>query len=151
LLERIVYVSRAAPGMTLEAVFGIIRAAHALNLRDGLSGGLIFLDGCFAQMLEGPAAPLAAAFARIAGDPRHGALTLRARERALCRLFPDQALALRSRACLDPGLMEAFGYRAGFPVERFPADVLVEFLVRACRGHRIPAPSARLDRAGTVF
>ena len=44
--------------------------------------------------------------------------------------------------------MEAFGYRAGFPVERFPADVLVEFLVSACRARPIPA---RLDRTGTVF
>jgi hypothetical protein len=140
LLERILYVSRAAPGVTLEAVFGIIRAAHALNGRDGLSGGLIFLDGCFAQALEGPGAALDAAFARIARDPRHGPVALRARERALCRLFPGP-LALRSRACLDAGLLDAFGYRPGFPVERFPADVLLEFLVRACRGRRSPEPS----------
>ena len=146
MLERIVYVSRAAPGMTLQAVFHIIRAAHARNGRDGISGALVFLDGCFAQVLEGPAAQLAAAFARIRRDPRHGALGLRTRERALCRLFPGQALALRSRACLDPGLLYAFGYRAGFPVERFPADVLVEFVVRACR-----TPAARRDRTGTVF
>jgi hypothetical protein len=140
-LERIVYVSRAAPGMALEAVFGIIREAHPLNLRDGLTGALIYLDGCFAQVLEGPSGPLAAAFARIGRDPRHAGVALRARERALCRLF-EGPLALRSRACLDPSLMDGFGYRAGFPVERFPADVLVEFLVRACR--------ARLDRTGTV-
>ena len=42
--------------------------------------------------------------------------------------------------------MDAFGYRPGFPVERFPADVLVEFLVSACR-----RPPARLDRTGPVF
>ena len=150
MLERIVYVSRAAPGTALETVFGIIRAAHVLNARDGLTGALVFLDGCFAQVLEGPAAPLTATFARIGRDPRHAALGLRARERALCRLFAGQALALRSRACLDAGLLEAFGYRAGFPVDRFPADVLVEFLVRACRGPRSLA-SARLDRTGTVF
>ena len=54
-------------------------------------------------------------------------------------------MALRSRACLDPGVLEGFGYRAGFPVERFPADVLVEFLVSACR-----ARPPMLDRKGTV-
>ena len=150
MLERVVYVSRAAPGMALETVFGIIRAAHVLNARDGLTGALVFLDGGFAQVLEGPAAPLAAAFARIGRDARHGGLALRVRERALCRLFPGQALALRSRACLDAGVLEDFGYRAGFPVDRFPADVLVEFLVRACRGRRGLA-SPRLDRTGTVF
>lgn len=138
MLARIVYVSRAAPGVTLETVFGIIRAAHPANARDGLSGGLIFLDGCFAQALEGPAPALDAAFARIGRDSRHGPVGLRARERALCRLFPGP-LALRSRACLDPGLLDGFGYRPGFPVERFPADVLLEFLVRACRGRRAAA------------
>ena len=29
---------------------------------------------------------------------------------------------------LDPGLLEAFGYRPGFPVGEFPADVLFEFV-----------------------
>jgi hypothetical protein len=133
MLERIVYVSRAAPGTGLEAVFGIIREAHAANAKAGLTGGLIFLDGGFAQVVEGPRAPLAAAFARIARDRRHEAVELRARERALCRLFRGQAMALRTRACLDPALLEGFGYSPGFPVERFPADVLVEFAIRACR------------------
>lgn len=149
MLERLVYVSRSAPGTTLEGVFGIIRAAHVRNARDGLTGGLVFLDGWFAQLLEGEGPALAAAFARIARDPRHRAPVLRARERALCRLFPGQALALRSRACLDPGLLEAFGYRPGFPVDRFPADVLVEFLVRAARGRARPL-AVPLDRTGTV-
>lgn len=141
MLERIVYVSRAAPGVTLETVFAIIRAAHALNARDQLSGGLVFLDGGFAQVIEGERAPLQACLARIGRDPRHAEMRLRARERALCRLFRGQAMALRSRACLEPALLDAFGYRPGFPVERFPADVLVEFVVRACRG----APRRRHD------
>jgi Sensors of blue-light using FAD len=133
MLERIVYVSRAAPGTGLETVFGIIREAHAANAKAGLTGGLIFLDGGFVQVVEGPRTALAAAFARIARDRRHEAVELRARERALCRLFQGQAMALRTRACLDPALLEGFGYRPGFPVERFPADVLLEFAVGACR------------------
>jgi hypothetical protein len=145
-----VYVSRAAPGLSLDEVFRIIRAAHLRNARDGLSGGLIFLDGWFAQVLEGERAPLTAAFGRIGRDPRHREIELRARERALCRLFRDQAMALRSRACLDQGLLDDFAYRPGFPVERFPSDVLVEFMVRAGRGRARPAPP-RLDRGGAVF
>ncbi|HVH02944.1 MAG TPA: BLUF domain-containing protein [Amaricoccus sp.] len=133
MLERIVFVSRAAPGLGREALYAIVREAHARNPGAGLTGALVQLDGCFAQLLEGPATPLAFAFGRIGRDPRHGALELRAREPALCRLFPGQALALRTRACLDPGLLEAFGYHPGFPVAGFPSDVLVEFLVGACR------------------
>lgn len=152
MLERIVYVSRAAAGLRREDIFGIIRSSHPLNTLAGISGGLIFLDGWFVQLLEGPPGALDACLGRIARDPRHEDLAPRSRERGLCRLFPGQAMALRSRACLDPALLAAFGYRPGFPVESFPADVLVEFLVQAC--HRVPnpvrAPGQRLDRARAV-
>jgi hypothetical protein len=138
MLERIVQVSRAAEGLRLEDVYGIIRTAHPANTLAGLSGGLIFLDGWFAQVIEGvPGAALDACLVRIAGDPRHWRLERRSRERALCRLFPSQAMALRTRTCLDPALLEAFGWRPGFPVADFPADVLLEFVVQACR--RAPA------------
>lgn len=136
--ERILYVSRAAAGTGQAELYAIIRAAHGRNRADGLSGALVFLDGWFAQLLEGPGPAVAAAFGRIARDPRHGDLALRLRGRALCRLLPGQPMALRTRACLDPGLLETFGLgpgaRPGFPVETLPADLLVEFLVRACRG-----------------
>lgn len=136
MLERMVMVSRAAPGVSLEAVFAIIRAAHDRNTRAGLTGGLIFLDGSFVQVLEGPAKALSETVERILHDPRHGACQLRARGRALCRLFPDQPLALRTRACLDTRLLESFGYVQGFPVARFPADELLEFVLAACRSGR---------------
>jgi hypothetical protein len=45
-------------------------------------------------------------------------------------------MALRTRACLDLGLLDAFGYRPGFPVADFPADILLEFVVQACRRMR---------------
>jgi hypothetical protein len=136
MLERMIYVSRATPGTRTGDIYGIIREAHARNAAAGVSGALIFLHGRFAQVLEGSAPAVRAIWSAILSDSRHAGITLRARERALCRLFPGQAMALRTGACLDPGLLEAFGYRPGFPVESFPADVLLEFLVRACRSAR---------------
>ena len=136
MLERMVMVSRAAPGVSLESVFAIIRAAHDRNTRAGLTGGLIFLDGSFVQVLEGPAKALSETAGRILGDPRHGACQQRARGRALCRLFPGQPLALRTRACLDVRLLDGFGYVRGFPAARFPADELLEFVLAACRSGR---------------
>lgn len=139
MLERIVYVSRAAPGLVREDVFAIIRSAHCSNAATGITGGMVDLDGWFAQVLEGPALPLAAAFARIAADPRHGGLDLRIRTAALTRLFPGQPMALRQRPHVCEDLLGAFGYSPGFPVGTFPADVMCEFVVEACRGAwRIP-------------
>jgi hypothetical protein len=143
MLERIVYVSRAAPGTGLDTVFGIIRAAHQRNSQAGISGGLIFLDGWFVQVLEGSPEAVTRLHARLLRDPRHAAPDLRSRERALCRLFRGQAMALRTRACLDPVLLDTFGYVPGFPIARFPSDALLEFVVRACRPVRGPVRPAR--------
>ena len=121
MLERIVQVSRAAAGLRAEDVYGIIRTAHASNTLAGLTGGLIFLDGWFAQVLEGAPGPaLDACLARIARDPRHQAIERRSRERALCRLFPGQALALRTRACIDPGAPRGLRLAPGLPGRRLP-------------------------------
>ena len=133
MLERMVYVSRAAkPGFA--EICAIVRAAHRVNAGLGVTGALLCLDGWFAQALEGPGAGLDALWDRLARDPRHVGLERRIRERGLCRLFPCP-LALRTAADLDPSLLAAFRYRPGFPVEDFPAAVLLEFLVAACRRH----------------
>ena len=135
MLERIVYVSRAAPGTGLDTVFGIIRAAHLRNSQAGISGGLIFLDGWFVQVLEGSPEAVTRLHARLLRDPRHAGLDLRARERALCRLFGD-GLVLRTGPKLSPEVLREFDYSFGFPVETFPADVLLEFMVWACGSGR---------------
>lgn len=132
-LARLVYVSRAAPCLGTADIYAIIRRAHAGNGAAGVTGALVFLDGWFAQVLEGPSAILDARLARISRDPRHGALQLRQRQRVHARVFAGQPMALRTRACLDAGVLDAFGYRPGFPMTEFPADVLVEFIVQACR------------------
>ncbi len=138
LMERLVYVSRAARGLDAGQIYAIIRQSHAGNGPAGVTGALVFLDGWFVQALEGPARTLDAWIGRIRNDPRHAGLQVRSRERAHARLFADQPMALRTRACIDARLLEAFDYRPGFPVGAFPADVLVEFLVQACRRRRIP-------------
>lgn len=150
MLERMVMVSRAAPGTSLEAVFSIIRAAHPRNVLAGLTGALLYLDGSFVQVLEGQPGALAEALDRIRDDQRHWGWTLRARERALCRLFPGQPLALRTRASLDPRMLEAFGYVQGLPASRFPADELLEFVLAACRSGRAVEAGPRPGQSRAV-
>lgn len=135
-LARLVYVSRAAPCLDTVGLYAIIRGAHAGNIPHGVTGALVFLDGWFAQVLEGPSAVLDAHLARIRRDPRHEGLQVRQRERVHARVFAGQPMALRTRACLDARVIDAFGYRPGFPVAEFPADVLMEFIVQTCRGSR---------------
>ncbi len=133
MFERIAYVSRAAPGVGPREVYDIIRAAHNRNGALGLTGALVVLDGHFLQVLEGEPFRVDACFGRIAADPRHLALEVRARRRCEQRLFPGEWMALREQAQIEPGLLAAWGYEAGLPAARFDGDRLEAF-VQACCG-----------------
>ncbi len=132
MLERIIYVSRVAAGVELADVTGLLRAARERNAAEDISGGLVFHDGWFVQVLEGPRDVVGETFARIERDPRHVDLVLRSRERALCRLFAGQSMGLRTGTGLDPAVMREFEYKNGFSVEEFPVDELLEFMVHIC-------------------
>ena len=58
------------------ALRSILRASEANNLRDGISGFLIFDKTSFVQVLEGEQAAVLEAYDRISDDPRHAYLTV---------------------------------------------------------------------------
>lgn len=131
-LERILYVSRAASGTDLPDVFEIGRAARLRNATVGVSGGIVFVDGWFAQALEGPVPALCDVYASILKDPRHVRVSLRSRERIFYRLFGKPGLILHTGSNIDPAVLRRFDYHFGFPVDSFPADVLLEFMAEIC-------------------
>ncbi len=133
MLERILYVSRAASGTELSDVFDIGRVSRLRNAASGLSGCLVYVDGWIVQALEGPAPALCGIYTGILRDPRHMRISLRSRERIFYRFFGEPGLTLRTGPSLNPAVLERFDYRFGFPVDSFPADVLLEFLTEACR------------------
>lgn len=131
MILRIAYVSRAAPGITERDAFDIIRVAHNRNRQHDLSGGLVFLDGHFAQVLEGLSYRVVERYERIARDPRHVDLDLRLQAQVPERLFEGEWMALRCAQEIDPALLRARAYVPGWPVDRFGGNALVEF-VKAC-------------------
>lgn len=68
---------------------GILLQARRNNARDGLTGALIVRGDLYLQLLEGPEAPLLAAFARIKRDNRHLAIKQLSLASAPARMFPD--------------------------------------------------------------
>lgn len=129
--RRIVYVSRALPGLAARDCYDIIRVAHNRNSQFGLTGALLFLDGHFVQVLEGSRLRVRERFAVIAADRRHADVDLRQSLDCDARLFPDDWMALRSDAEIDPAVKRRFGYRAGLPAAQFSAERVVEFVL-AC-------------------
>lgn len=95
-LFRVLYCSRNAIPGTVQAmaadVRAILAASRANNARDGITGGLLFSEGCFAQVLEGPAAAVEGTFERIQCDPRHGDVTVLQAGPVATRDFPDWSM-----------------------------------------------------------
>jgi hypothetical protein len=69
-LHRLIYASRPF-GFDTAVLGGILVAARRNNRRDGLTGALICRADVYLQLLEGPAAAVAATYARIEADDRH--------------------------------------------------------------------------------
>lgn len=131
MFDRLLYVSRASTLLAPRDVYDIIRAAHNRNSRFGLTGGLLYLDGCFVQVLEGQPFRLRERFAIIAADPRHSDVQVRHSASSNDRLFPDDWMALRLQADIDPQQLAAMGYEPGLPRDRFDGPTL-QALVQAC-------------------
>ena len=72
------------------AVFDALYAqAVSHNALAGITGALVFIDGRWAQILEGEQAAITSLFDRISRDPRHERVTLDYVIQTPARLFPD--------------------------------------------------------------
>lgn len=68
------------------------------NTRDGLTGALLYSNGAFAQVLEGPMSALEIAFERIQCDPRHNEITVIRMDHTPKRAFGDWSMAHAGQA-----------------------------------------------------
>lgn len=67
----IVYVSEATVQLGEPELLRLLHQARAEHQQASLTGVLLYHEGRFLQVLEGPTEPVREFFARIAADPRH--------------------------------------------------------------------------------
>jgi hypothetical protein len=91
-----VYVSSAAKPMAEEEILELLRIARAKNERLGITGMLLYREGNFLQVLEGPASAIDQVIDKIKKDPRHKGLILMSRKPVEERLFPEWQMAFRN-------------------------------------------------------
>lgn len=110
-LHRVLYCSRNIIPGALEAVAADVREILAVsrvnNARDGVTGGLLFSEGCFAQVLEGPQDAVEAAFERIQCDPRHCEVVVLQSDPIATRDFPDWSMAFAGTDAASSPLAQA--------------------------------------------
>lgn len=96
-LRRLLYVSHSRfPGdaTKVAAALGeILAVARRRNAELGVTGALMLRGGHFAQALEGPHAAVQSVFDSIAGDPRHGEVTVTEDGPVPARAFPAWSMA----------------------------------------------------------
>ena len=101
-LYRVLYCSRNRIPPNEDAMAAhieqILLTARRNNARRGITGGLLFSDGCFAQVLEGPASAIESVFERIQLDSRHDDVTVLQAGPVAQRDFPNWAMAFSGAA-----------------------------------------------------
>ncbi len=91
-----VYRSRATHAMDHAELRHLLEQARARNAHEGLTGLLVYHDGCFVQWLEGPAKAVERVWQSILRDPRHTEIEALPTPWSPVRLFPDWHMHLAS-------------------------------------------------------
>jgi Sensors of blue-light using FAD len=73
---QIIYSSESATPMQLDDLEDILEHARSSNASKGITGALVYVDGVFLQILEGPESSVKELMARIADDVRHETVTV---------------------------------------------------------------------------
>ena len=88
-LTHLIYSSAATKPFSANQLEELLGKSRSNNARQGITGMLLHVDGSFFQVLEGEAADVDAAYARIEQDSRHAQHTIIVREPIARRSFGD--------------------------------------------------------------
>jgi hypothetical protein len=131
-LYRLVYYSRnqiADDGaLFASSVDEILSKSRVNNLRDEITGALLFNAGCFAQVLEGPLDRVEAAFERIQQDDRHGEVSLLAVDPISHRYFPNWAMGFIGTSEAHAERFADIGSSSGFDPSRLSGEQIHSLL-----------------------
>ena len=89
---RLIYVSSAVEYFDEAALEELLAQARANNARLGITGLLLYGEGAFLQLLEGPRQSVESLYATIREDPRHTLCLVLDEEAHVPRLFGDLRL-----------------------------------------------------------
>jgi light-regulated signal transduction histidine kinase (bacteriophytochrome) len=94
-LHFLIYVSRSVAPMSGQALNELLKKSRDFNRSVGITGCLIYQDGFFMQMLEGPREAVFALCEKIKTDPRHRDVGIVIEAPARRRIFVDWSMGLR--------------------------------------------------------
>jgi len=118
-LETVVYVSAASQEMNPVGLYGLLTKARESNHNNQITGVLLYAEGTFVQVLEGPHDKVNAVLKRIEKDSRHQNMLFLYRAPIATRGFPEWRMGFQkadssfdgvfslTREAIDSGSSEA--------------------------------------------
>ncbi len=95
-LSSLVYVSEVRRPMSAAELVRLMEEIEPRNRSNGLTGMLLYKDGCFIQALEGPHQAVRATLERIRRDRRHRGLVVLQEQALAERQFPAWSMGFRN-------------------------------------------------------
>lgn len=111
----------------------ILRAARENNLKNEITGALMFNSAYFAQVLEGPRDQVETLFERIQCDDRHSGMTMLSFDPIENRGFPEWAMAYIGE---ESNLSDRFfmiAEETNFDVDNLSGNQVVESLLASLK------------------
>ena len=131
-LYRLVYASKnllqGAEAETAAAIQQILEASQRNNTKVGVTGALMFNDGAFAQVLEGPRRGVEETFERIQRDPRHGDVTVLQCGPTESRGFANWSMAFVGQSTKGQARFSDLAAASGFDLSRLSGDSVFAML-----------------------
>lgn len=93
MLHQLVYSSVASESMPKSKLYKILHGARTANAIAGVTGLLVFAEGKFLQVLEGPKDTVSALMQKISADHRHENVQVIAEGAIDVRMFPSWEMA----------------------------------------------------------
>ena len=91
---QLVYSSAATQDFWPQDIFELVEKARLRNGASDITGMLLYHDGHFLQLLEGPEEAVRSCFARVARDPRHTSVKVVTTGTCKERDFPNWTMGL---------------------------------------------------------
>ncbi|WP_022823388.1 BLUF domain-containing protein [Hymenobacter norwichensis] len=107
-MHQIVYQSYAVGQPTTAELKSLLRQSFVNNTRLGITGLLLYGNGCFLQVLEGAPAAVQQMYARIRADSRHTRVVLLADGPIPARIFHNWSMGFRALSEDDFGRLTGY-------------------------------------------
>jgi hypothetical protein len=108
MILRLIYVSAATRLLDDAALAALLEESRARNAEDAITGMLLYNEGSFMQVLEGPPDAVRACYARIQRDERHTRVTTVLEDVGRARDFAAWSMGFLNGADLRPEELAGF-------------------------------------------